>query len=317
MIFKNFDLQRFGEGAAAPAASTGDAGVVTATGTDGNAGSTAAPKPRKGKADPFANVKFGKQTEVETDTEAETTSTETEGDEAKETAKEEKSVKTYTEDEFKERFDKEMKRRFKKYEAKDKDLAPILRYVSEELGISDTSDLKALAEKADEARKARYRREGAEKGEDPNAIEKDADNAYDAQSYREMMKAQREQADADAFNSKMDAQMREARAIYPDIDFATEIQNPVFKAIINAGGTVINAYESAHPAEVKQAIIDKAYREAQEKLASSMNVSAQRPTEGAIANAATAKVITDPKSLTKAERQEIKKRVRRGEKIIW
>lgn len=309
MNFKFFNLQMFGEGAAAPAASAGDAGVVGAEATD--TGDTAVPKARKGKEDPFKNVKFGKQ--AETDTEAETTS-ETEETADKESDNKEVSPKTYTEDELKERMSKEMKRRLK---AQEKDLAPIMRYLSEEFGIEDTTDLKTLAAKADEARKARYEQQSLETGADRETIEKNADNAYEVQNYRQQMKAEREQAEADAFNQKMDSQVREARAIYPEFDFAKEIHNPVFKAVINAGGTVLNAYESAHPAETRQAIIDKAYKEAQEKLAGSINANAQRPSEGAIANSSTAKVITDPKSLTKAERAEIKQRVRRGEKIIW
>lgn len=309
MNFNLFNLQMFGEGAAAPAASAGDAGVVGAEATD--TGDTAVPKARKGKEDPFKNVKFGKQ--VETDTEAETTS-ETEETADKESDNKEVSPKTYTEDELKERMSKEMKRRLK---AQEKDLAPIMRYLSEEFGIEDTTDLKTLAAKADEARKARYEQQSLETGADRETIEKNADNAYEVQNYRQQMKAEREQAEADAFNQKMDGQVREARAIYPEFDFAKEIHNPVFKAVINAGGTVLNAYESAHPAETRQAIIDKAYKEAQEKLAGSINANAQRPSEGAIANSSTAKVITDPKSLTKAERAEIKNRVRRGEKIIW
>ena len=105
--------------------------------------------------------------------------------------------------------------------------------------------------------------------------------------------------------------------MYPTINFSAEIQNPAFRAIITAGGSVKNAYEAVHSAEIHQAIRDKAVKEAQEKLAGSINANAQRPAEGAIANVASAKVVTDPKSLTKAERQEIKNRVRRGEKIIW
>ena len=312
MNFKFFDLQMFSEGAAAPAASTGESGVVGAEATD--TGDTAVPKARKGKEDPFKNVKFGKQVNDETDTEAETSDTETDNTANKESDNKEVSPKTYTEDEYKERLSKEMKRRLK---AQEKDLAPIMRYLSEEFGIEDTTDLKTLAAKADEARKARYEQQSLETGADRETIEKNADNAYEVQNYRQQMKAEREQAEADAFNQKMDGQVREARAIYPEFDFAKEIHNPVFKAVINAGGTVLNAYESAHPAETRQAIIDKAYKKAQEKLAGSINANAQRPSEGAIANSSTAKVITDPKSLTKAERAEIKNRVRRGEKIIW
>lgn len=311
MNYNFFNLQMFAEGAAAPAASTGDAGVV---GTEtANTGDTAVPKARKGKEDPFKNVKFGKQSTEEAQ-ESDGSAEETDNTAKEESDNKEVSPKTYTEDEYKERLSKEMKRRLK---AQEKDLAPIMRYLSEEFGIEDTTDLKTLAAKADEARKARYEQQSLETGADAATIEKNADNAYEVLNYRQQMEADRQQREADEFNRKMDAQVQEARAVYPTIDFSAEIQNPAFRAIITAGGSVKNAYEAVHSAEIHQAIRDKAVKEAQEKLAGSINANAQRPAEGAIANVASAKVITDPKSLTKAERAEIKNRVRRGEKIVW
>lgn len=300
MNYNFFNLQMFSEGAAAPAASTGESGVV---GTEtANTGDTAVPKARKGKEDPFKDWKFGKQPTEEAQ--------ETDNTAKEESDNKEVSPKTYTEDELKERMSKEMKRRLK---AQEKDLAPIMRYLSEEFGIEDTTDLKTLAAKADEARKARYEQQSLETGADAATIEKNADNAYEVLNYRQQMKAEKE----DEFNQKMHSQVREARASYPDFDYATEIQNPAFRAIINAGGSVKNAYEAVHSAEIHQAIRDMAVKEAQERLAVSINANAQRPAEGAIANVASAKVITDPKNLTRAQRQEIKNRVRRGEKIIW
>lgn len=311
MNYKFFNLQMFGEGAAAPAASTGDAGVVGAEAAD--TGDTAVPKARKGKEDPFKDWKFGKQP-VEEAQESDGSAKETDKTVKEESDDKEVTPKTYTEDEYKERLSKEMKRRLK---AQEKDLAPIMRYLSEEFGIEDTTDLKTLAAKADEARKARYEQQSLETGADAATIEKNADNAYEVLNYRQQMEADRQQKEADEFNRKIDAQVQEARAVYPTIDFSAEIKNPAFRAIITAGGSVRNAYEAVHSTEIQQAVRDKAFKEAQEKLAGSINANAQRPAEGAIANGAAAKVVTDPKHLSKAQREEIKKRVRRGEKIIW
>ena len=338
-IVNNFDLQMFAEGGATSSgvsAGTGDGGASDASAT----GDTAVTKSkRKAKADPFANVVFGRQTgspeaagneEANAEGKAEGNKVQREGDipppsstvplplgkggnaDGEDGTDGEDKPKSYTEEEFKQALDREMKRRYK---GNDKKMAPILRYASEVLGV-DLGDIDAMSKAADAARKQRYQDEAGRTGNDVATIERNADNAYDARNYREELKAVKEQNEAAAFNARMAAQEAEVKASYPEFDYDKEIADPTYRKLLQAGFSMKNAYESVHAAQIHERIRAEALREATDKVTASVAAGAQRPTEGGVTNPS-AQVITDPDSLTKAQRAEIKKRVKRGEKIIW
>lgn len=320
-IVNNFDLQLFAEGAAAPgsaAAGTGEGGASEASA----ASDTAVTKTkRKAKTDPFANVVFGKQAvDPETDT-ADNTNAEGEaegntGDKSSSTegntepdGQDVTKPKTYTEDEFNEAVNKEMKRRYRNNEKK---MAPILRYVSEKLGI-DHGDVDAMSKAADEARKQGYRDEASLTGNDEAIIERNADNAYDAFNYRERLKAERDYA----INSRMAAEEKEVRAAYPDFDYEKEVRNNrVFATLISAGFPMKNSYERSRLEETVARARADALKEATDAVTASVAAGANRPSEGGVTNPS-AQVFDDPGKLNKEQRGEIKRRVRRGERIIW
>lgn len=315
-----FDLQLFAEGAAAPgtaAGSTGE-GAASDVGTESDTAVTPKSK-RKAKEDPFANVIFGKQTsDPETESGAEETKAEDKAEEKSTGANEEDdgnasneempAPKTYTEEEYKKGAKEAVKRRFKA-------MAPILRYVSEELGV-DIDDVEAMSKAADAARKQRYRDEAGRTGNDVEEIERNADNAYNVRNYRNELDTIKQANEADAFNARMAAQEATVKEAYPDFNFKKEIANPRFRNLLKAGFEMKNAYESVHYAELVADARASALREAKEQVSASVAAGASRPIEGGAVNSS-AQVISDPENLTKAQREEIKRRVRRGEKIIW
>ncbi len=335
-ILKLFDLQLFAEGASAnpqastsaargtPTAASGTAAASTGDGAAGDAGTveTAAPKSkRKAKADPFENVKFGIQPgDPDADADADNTNAEgnaegTTPDAEDNNAEEGNKPKTYTEDEYKKGVEDAIKRRFKKNDSEKKAMAPILRYASEALGV-DIDDIEAMSKAADDARKQRYQDEAARTGNDATAIETNADNAYNVRNYRQELDSIREANEAEAFNSRMAKQEAAVREAYPEFDYGKEIENPAFRSLLRAGFDMKNAYESVHSAEIQAKIREDAMREAREQVSASVAAGANRPMEGGAVNPS-AQVITDPENLTKAQRAEIKRRVKRGEKIIW
>ncbi len=324
-IVKIFDLQLFAEGAATSGAavgSTGD-GSTGDVGATGDSAVTAKSK-NKSKSDPFENVKFGIQ-KTESDPEAEGTSSETTDEEGSaEESTDSKDVsstdeankpKMYTEEEHKQALDREMKRRYK---ARNKALEPILRYASEALGV-DIDDIDGMGMAAESARKQRYQDEAARTGNDAATIETNADNAYNVRNYREELNAIKERNEAQAFNERMRGQEDALREIYPDFKFETEIsgeKGSVFRNLLKLGFSMQNAYESVYPEKKENRIRADALKEATDKVTASVAAGANRPAESGIANSS-AQVLADPKNLTKAQRAELKKRVRRGEKIIW
>lgn len=324
-IFKIFDLQLFAEGGATAAA--GVAAGSTGESAEGDVSAesdTAVTKSRrKAKTDPFANYKFGKQVDDPETTATEETKAEGEAggkkadgtSEAPSPTDGEKATKTYTEDEYKKGIEDAIKRRFKNDAEEKKASEPILRYVSEALGV-DIDDIEGMAKAAEAARKQRYEDEAGRTGNDVETIERNADNAYNVRNYRQELDSMREAKAQDEFNSRMSAQESEVLTAYPDFKYEEEIKNPVFRTLVRSGFSLKNAYESANHEKLLMAASEKAAKEAEQRVGASIAAGANRPIEGAATNPS-AQIISDPKLLTKEQRAAVKARVRRGEKIIW
>ena len=304
-----FDLQFFADGAAAPTAVTTGSGEGAAAAAS-TATETAAPN---NNAETETEVKYGIQPDEDvTDTSgAENTQTEDGG--KVDTAPPEKM---YTREELKKATERAVKQRFKAIEKEKELLAPMYRYLSEELDC-DINDLKTMAEKAEAARKARYQKIGAETGNDPSEVERTADDRYDAHNYREQLRVIREQGEADRFNKRIDAELKTAQETYPQMDYFEEIKNPTFRTMINNGFSVLNAYETVHREEVRAQIREAAIKETTEKMSRSIASGTARPTEGGVSGSSATKFVTDPTNLTKEQRADVKRRARRGERIIW
>ena len=315
-ILKLFDLQLFGEGgatasAAATSGSTGE-GATGNVGAEGEAAVTTSK--RKAKADPFENVKFGIQPS-DPETKADAKEVTAEGETKAEGNENQSATKTYTEDEYKKGIEDAIKRRFKKNAEEKKANEPIIRYVSETLGV-DIDDIEGLAKAAESARKQRYQDEAGRTGNDAEMIERNADNAYNVRNYRQELQSIREANERDDFNARMKTQEAEVLAVYPDFKFEEEIKNPVFRTLIRSGFSQKNAYECANHEKLMTVAREKAAKEAEQRVSASVAAGASRPIEGGAVNPS-AQIIADPDNLTKEQRSEIKKRVRRGERILW
>ena len=104
-------------------------------------------------------------------------------------------------------------------------------------------------------------------------------------------------------------------AIYPEFDLKKEMRNPRFLRLIDAGLSVRESYEVLHRDELLrravEAAAENARREAYAKLASRKN----RVEE----NGASPALVTrkNPASMSKSQREQIAKRVMRGEKVTF
>ena len=114
-------------------------------------------------------------------------------------------------------------------------------------------------------------------------------------------------------------QHEEAKKIYPGFDLRQELQNPAFVRLTGVGIDARTAYEIIHKDEIMGAGMQYAAQTAAAKVAASIASGQRRPTENGLGSANTGQTvrILDPKTLTKEQREEIKRRVRRGEKIVW
>lgn len=120
--------------------------------------------------------------------------------------------------------------------------------------------------------------------------------------------------------NKLAQQAEQAKQLYPGLDLRTEMQNPTFARLTSPGVDVDvrTAYEVVHREEMRGAEMQYAAQKSAERMANAIRSGSMRPVENGLqGQQSSGAVKTDPKSLTKADREEIKRRVRLGEKIIF
>ena len=108
-------------------------------------------------------------------------------------------------------------------------------------------------------------------------------------------------------------QAGELAAIYPDFDLKGELGDERFGALLRGGASLKDAYELVH----RQSIMEKGAREMEEKIARRVLSGELRPREGGISAPSAALVKNDVSQMSKKTRQEIIRRVQRGEKISF
>lgn len=117
---------------------------------------------------------------------------------------------------------------------------------------------------------------------------------------------------------RLTAQAAQAKGIYPGMDLRQELRNPMFTRLVMNGVDAKTAYEVAHRDDILRGGMQLAAQQAARQVASAVQANAVRPVENGLGAGAPATVqISDPRSLTRQMRKELRERVRRGEKIYW
>lgn len=306
------DLQLFGEGGGAGGAA-GDGSASAGTASAGTAGGTAQTAASKGSA--LSAVQYGKQ-----------------GDDSPETAGVTQGSVEVSPDDRAARFEEMIHGEFKDlYDARMQDtiqrrlrssketvdrynaLSPVLEMLGKKYGV-DASDTSALA-KAIEEDDSYYEDEALERGvtvEQLKQIKK---------MERELGELRREKQDADMRRkadedvSRWMAQEKEARAVFPNLSLKEEVQNPQFLSLLKSGVDVQTAYFAVHSRELVPQAMAYTAKTVERNIASGIASGRSRPAENGTQSAASAVVKSDVTQLTKADREEIARRVARGEKI--
>ena len=118
--------------------------------------------------------------------------------------------------------------------------------------------------------------------------------------------------------SRLTAQAEQAKSVYPGMELRQELRNPVFARLVLNGVDAKTAYEVAHRDEILRGGMQFAAQQAARQVASAVQFSAVRPVENGLGAGASATVpVSDPRTLTRQMRKELRERVRRGEKIYW
>ena len=300
MIFK-LNLKMF-DGAGGASSGTGD-GTGTAT-SGANEGTSSGANNSKD----LSKVVYGKQPTVAEDTSSNTR------DDAQSRYNE------YRNGEGKDFINKEIenavKRRFKDHselkKSNDK-MQSVMNAVAMKYGIDPTDTdgiLKAVAE-------------------DESYYETAADEAgMSVEQYKKMKQLEAENAQLQAIRQEedrrreFDAKYAEwcmqadfAKNEYPNLDLNTEMQNKDFFGLLTRGIDVKTAYQVIHHDEIIQSAISTATQAVQQQTVNNIRSKGLRPDESAGSSQAGFTFKADPHKWTKADREEIAKRVARGEKI--
>lgn len=315
-------LQLFADGGAGAAG--GDGGAVAGAGDASGVTAPAAevPRAKRRKENPLANVRYGRQMDAApsqdaTDTE-ETADTKDEG-QARPSFKD--LIEGEYKDEYGEHVQEVIRKRFKanaENEEKLGKMTPIMEMLGKKYNI-DPADIDQIAKIVGDD-DSLYEDEAMQRGMSIESLKavKQMERENEQLKQREQQSVQEQQLRAH-FN-KIAQQADEAKKLYPGLDLKAEMQNPTFARLTSPGVgiDVRTAYEVVHRDEMRGAEMQFAAQKSAERMANAIRSGSMRPIENGLqGNQSAGAVKADPKSLTKADRAEIKRRVRLGEKIFF
>ena len=194
-------------------------------------------------------------------------------------------------------------------------ISPVLPLLSQKYGV-DPADTAALV-KAIENDSALYEKKALESGmtvETYMQFERmrQQNEAFQAQE------AERSRREQEARQNELWAQQaQEAKKMYPQLDLQTEIQNPQFKRLLDAGVDVGSAYLVLHQGELIPAAMQQVAQDVEQRLANKIAAGGSRPAENGMQPHGGAVVKNDVSTMTKKDRAEINRRVLAGEKISF
>lgn len=110
-------------------------------------------------------------------------------------------------------------------------------------------------------------------------------------------------------------QARQAREFYPGLDMNAEVRDPRFRQLLGAGVDVATAYLVLHKDEILPAAMRRAAQEVERRLAGRWMAGDLRPPENGIGAQSAAVTKSDVSQLSRADREDIRRRAARGEKI--
>lgn len=315
-----FNLQLFAEGGAGAAG--GDGGAAAGAGDATGVTAPAAGERRQKRVNPLADVKYGIQSEESATGEVAAT-TEDAANTANQDSK--KSFKDLIKGEYKADADawaqELIRNRFKTNGEQEEKLAaitPLLEGLGK-LHNVDPSDIKQLTDIVLN-NDSLYEEEALQRGMSVDTLKA----VKQMERENEVLKQREQQSIAETrmrqHYDTLARQADEAKKLYPGLDLMAEMNNPTFARLTapGVGVDVRTAYEVVHRDEMRGAEMQFAARKSAERMANAVRANGMRPAENGMnsqQNASTVK--TDPRTLTRADREEIKKRVARGEKIAF
>ncbi len=330
MYFSNWLNLHIFEGGAAGGSAAGSAGAAGTSSGTGDAGSTAAqgvnseaaaPKSKRQKQNPLANVRYGIQPQEVTESQVAADSKPQDNNAAPRT------FDDLISNEYKADFDNRVQQivqsRLKNSKATEERLRSVeqlIDLVAQRYGLQADENGNYNIERLTEA----Y-------ANDSELYESEAmERGIPVETYMRMQRMERENArmmrEQAAFRQEQERQQQfqqlvarceTVKQVYPNFDLTKELQNPAFGRLVANNVDPKTAYEVAHHDELVPMAMQFAVQNTAAQVASAVASGANRPTENGISGQSAVVTKTDPRSFTKEDRAEIRRRVARGEIITF
>jgi hypothetical protein len=192
-------------------------------------------------------------------------------------------------------------------------LVPTLELLARKYGV-DATDAEALT-KAIEEDDSYYEDEALEKGISVEQLKSIRKMERENAELKRQMQEQSMHEEADRILAGWMKESDALKQIYPGFDLETELMNPRFADLLRSNIDVRTAYEVLHKDEIIPAAMQFTAQQVEQKLTNRILSGQGRPQENGLGGRASAVVKSDVSQLSKADRQEIIRRVQRGEKI--
>ena len=307
-IIPMHNLQLFAEGGSA-GGTGGDGGTAQGQGVTEAA---ALPQTKGVKNNPLSTVKYGIQEETTPAAEVQKP-TEAPPDL---NAEFDQLIKGKFKDQYDARMQDTIQKRLKgsketveKYNA----LAPTLEILAKKYGV-DAADIEAL-NKAIQEDDSYFEEEALAKGISVQQLKEIRAMERENADLRKQMQEQQTQENANKLYAGWMTQAEDAKKVYPSFDLRAEMQNPKFVDLLRSNIDVRTAYEVVHKDDIIRGAMQFTAQTVESKLAKNIAAQGARPAENGMSSGSPAVVKSDVSQLSRADRDEIRKRVARGEKI--
>jgi hypothetical protein len=180
----------------------------------------------------------------------------------------------------------------------------------------DPTDVNAL-NRAIEEDDAYYEEEALEKGISVEQLKEIRKMEKENATLKKQMQEQEVRKNADRLYAKWMNEAESLKGIYPSFNLQAEMKNPEFVKLLQSGIDVRPAYEVLHLGDIMPAAMQFTAKTVEQKLANKIAANGARPTENGISSQSASVTKSDVSQLTKADRQEVLRRVARGEKISF
>ena len=295
------NLQLFADG--------GDGG----TGAGSSADSGLATTTQGVKSNPLADVKYGIQDDGVQTTDVQKTDVDNPIDR---NAEFEKLIKGDYKDLYDAKVKDTVQKRLKgakEQTAKLEALSPVLEMLGKKYGV-DGNDAEALV-KAIEEDNSYFEDEALELGIPVEQLKQIRKMERENAELKRQMEEQTTRENASKLYNSWMEQAESAKQIYPQLNLEVEMQNPRFVDLLRNNIDVKTAYQVLHQDEIIPAAMQFTARTVEQKITNNIIANGARPTENGNSSQSASVIKSDVSQLSKADRDEIIRRVARGEKI--